>query len=77
VAVRKALRDSGLTSDYRTVINANGHCVTLLAENIPASFRHRDSHGRISHGAGPFDRKSVLAVGIGNSTVSVDLCKRA
>ena len=64
---------------YRAVIVANGHLSDPKYPEFPGSFNGTTIHSHHYRVADPFDDKSVLVVGIGNSAVdiAVDLARRA
>jgi dimethylaniline monooxygenase (N-oxide forming) len=75
----KVTTSNGMSRDYRAVIIANGHLWDPRWPNFPGVFSGTAIHSGEYRTAAPFDGKSVLVVGIGNSAVdiAVDLCKRA
>jgi dimethylaniline monooxygenase (N-oxide forming) len=64
---------------YRAVIVANGHLSDPKLPDFPGEFSGPQSHSHHYRVADPYEDKSVLVVGIGNSAVdiAVDLARRA
>jgi dimethylaniline monooxygenase (N-oxide forming) len=70
---------SGETRSYAEVIIANGHLWDPRIPAFPGAFSGETIHSHYYRTAAPFDGKSVLVVGLGNSAVdiAVDLARRA
>jgi dimethylaniline monooxygenase (N-oxide forming) len=70
---------SGEVRSYRTVIVANGHLWDPRTPTFPGKFSAEAIHSHYYRTAAPFEGKSVLVVGLGNSAVdiAVDLARRA
>jgi dimethylaniline monooxygenase (N-oxide forming) len=70
---------TGETRSYGTVIVANGHLWDPHLPSFPGAFIGEEIHSHHYRTDGPFEGKSVLVVGLGNSAVdiAVDFCRRA
>jgi len=70
---------TGEVRSYGKVIVANGHLWDPRTPAFPGEFAGETIHAHDYRTAGPFEGKSVLVVGFGNSAVdiAVDLCRRA
>ncbi|HYD70335.1 flavin-containing monooxygenase [Azospirillum sp.] len=70
---------TGEARRYRTVIVANGHLWKPRLPGFPGAFAGEALHSHHYRTAQPFEGRSVLVVGLGNSAVdiAVDLCRRA
>src|SRR5271156_5862557 len=70
---------SGEVRNYSKVIVANGHLWDPRTPTFPGEFSGEIVHSHYYRTAAPFEDKSVLVVGIGNSAVdiAVDLARRA
>jgi dimethylaniline monooxygenase (N-oxide forming) len=75
-AVRLA---DGSARKYRHVVVANGHLWNPKYPDFPGTFSGEAIHSHHYRTAAPFEGKSVLVVGLGNSAVdiAVDLARRA
>ncbi|MEA3099295.1 MAG: hypothetical protein QOF74_3535 [Caballeronia mineralivorans] len=70
---------TGEIRNYGNVIVANGHLWDPRTPVFPGEFRGETIHSHYYRTARPFEGKSVLVVGLGNSAVdiAVDLARRA
>jgi dimethylaniline monooxygenase (N-oxide forming) len=70
---------NGEVRSYSKVIVANGHLWDPRTPAFSGEFGGETIHSHYYRTAGPFEGKSVLVVGLGNSAVdiAVDLCRRA
>jgi dimethylaniline monooxygenase (N-oxide forming) len=70
---------TGKVRTYKKVIIANGHLWDPRIPNFPGTFTGKAIHSHYYRTAAPFEGKSVLVVGLGNSAVdiAVDLARRA
>ncbi|MBR1218042.1 NAD(P)-binding domain-containing protein [Bradyrhizobium sp. U87765 SZCCT0131] len=70
---------TGEVRQYQYVIVASGHLWDPRLPHFPGTFSGRAIHSHHYRTAEPYDGKSVLVVGLGNSAVdiAVDLCRRA
>ena len=73
------LREPGGMRRYAQVIVANGHLWDPKLPEFPGSFTGSQTHSHHYRVADPYEDRTVLVVGIGNSAVdiAVDLARRA